>query len=148
MGGLGDSCLPLFGLYFMVFKILQKLPLSGKGFLFQTFYALTLFLFLSVFGGSRTSFLFGFLFSQIYMLLFFYSASLLFQAKKRKLGLALMFIKWLSLFCVLILVSWFFEAKSFLLGLTGLLSFLLSYALEKIKKGKSRKTENFLKRAE
>lgn len=117
----------------MVFKFLQTFPLGIKGLLFQLAYALVLFTLVSFLNWSRTAFLTGFLFSQVYLLFFFYSAFLLFQEGKRKWGLFLMFLKWLLLLLVLITVSWFLEGKSFLLGLTGLLSFSLCYVFENLR---------------
>jgi len=117
----------------MVFKFLQALPLGAKGLLFQLAYALVLFALVSFLNWSQTAFLTGFLFSQIYMFFFFYSAFLLFQEGKRKWGLLLMFLKWVLLLLVLIIVSWFLEGKSFFLGLTGLLSFLLCCVFENLK---------------
>ena len=122
----------------MVFKFLQIFPLGAKGLLFQFGYALVLYALVSFLHWSRAAFLSGFLFSQIYMLFFFYSAFLLFQEGKRKWGLLLMFFKWFLLLLALIAVSWFLDGKSFLLGVSGLLSFLLCYAFESFR-GKSTK---------
>ena len=119
----------------MVFKFLQELPLRIRSFVFQAVYALFLFSLVSFFGFSKTAFITGFLFSQVYMLLFFISAALIFKQKKKKLGMILMFIKWLLLLFVLIFVSWFLEGKSFLIGLSGVLSFLLCYVFENLKTG-------------
>ena len=118
----------------MVFKFLQTFPLGIKSLLFQFVYALILFALVSFLEWSRAAFLAGFLFSQVYMLFFFYSVFFLFQGTKIFLGLFLMFFKWLLLFLVLIAVSWFLESKSFLLGLSGLLSFLLCYVFENLKR--------------
>ena len=134
---MGDNCFSFFSLYFMVFKFLQKFPLSVKSLIFQVIYGLVLFALVSFFGWSRTAFLVGFLFSQIYITLFFYSAFLLFKKKKQKLGMILMFIKWLLLFFILLIVSCCLEGKAFLIGFSALLSFLLCYILENIKKAKS-----------
>lgn len=48
-----------------------------------------------------------------------------------------MFLKWLMLILVLILVSWFLEDLAFLMGLSGLLSFLFLYVFENLKKVKA-----------
>ena len=118
----------------MVFKFLQTFPLGIKGLFFQLIYAIVLFTLVSFLNWSQTAFLIGFFFSQLYMFFFFFSVFLLFQESKRNLGLFLMFLKWLLLLLVLIAVSWFLEGKSFLLGLSGLLSFLLCYVFENLKK--------------
>ena len=123
----------------MVFKILQNFPLGIKGLVFQILYASVLFVLISVLDWSRLAFLTGFLFSQIYMILFFSSVSLLFHKKERKLGLILMFVKWLFLLCVFAFASWFLDGKSFLIGLSGLLSFILSFVLEHLKKSKEQR---------
>ena len=118
----------------MVSKFLQTSPLGIKSLFFQLFFALILFAFVFFLRWNQIAFLTGFLFSQIYMFLFFYSAFLIFQKKRRKLGLILMFLKWFFLLFVLITVSLFLEGRSFLLGLTGLLSFLLCYVFENLKR--------------
>ena len=117
----------------MVFKILQKFPLSLKSLFFQAFFSLFLFALLWFFGLGLKAFWAGFIFSQIYMLLFFYSAYLIFDQKYRRWGVFLLFIKWLFLLFLLFCVSWFLDSKSFLIGLSGTLSFLLCYVLERLK---------------
>lgn len=114
----------------MVFKFLQNFPLGIKSFFFQAFYALFLFGFIRFFNWNQMAFFAGFLFSQIYMLFFFFSSFLLLDKKRQKLGGFLMLVKWLVLFFVLLAVSWFLEAKAFLVGLSGLFSFLFCYVFE------------------
>ena len=121
----------------MVFKFLQTFPLGAKSLFFLlglcgALSALALFL-----GWSQRAFLAGFVFSQIYALFFFYSAVFLFEGKKKTLGLALLFGKWLVLLLALMAVLWIWEGKPFLLGLSGLPAFWLSLAFEKLKKRRS-----------
>ena len=97
----------------MVFKIFQELPLTRVSLFLQlayAFFSLALVFFLEL---SKTAFLAGFVFSYLYMGIFFYSIKLIFIQKKKILGV---------------------DGKSFLLGLVAILVFLLSYALEQMKK--------------
>ena len=121
-----------FGLYFMVFKFLQKFPLSIKSLLFEVLYALILSLFISFFNLSQPAFWMGWLLGHLYVALFFYSAFLLF--KRKKSALFFLGLKWLLLLLVLVSVLIFFEGQSFLIGLSGILSFLLCYVLESVNK--------------
>ena len=122
----------------MVFKILQIFPLKIKGLIFQIFYAGFLFFLASVFNGNKLSLLIGFLFSQVYMLFFFQTASLILDPKRRTRGILFLFIKWILLACMLFYVSRFLEGKSFLIGLTGIFSFLLCYVYEHLNKAKEK----------
>lgn len=133
---MGNNFLPYLCLYFMVFKFLQGFPLGIKSLIFQAVYGLVLLALISIFGLSKTAFLAGFLFSNIYIFLFFYSTSFLLKKDKRRLGMILFFVKWFLLICVLVLVSWFIEGKAFLIGLSGILSFLLLYIFENLRKRK------------
>ncbi len=134
MGGLGNHFLPYRGVCFMVYKFLQTFPLSVKSLAFQLFYGLVLFVLVSFLGLSRLAFLAGFLFAHVYMLMFFYSAILFFKQKRPALGMILMLGKWILLLSVLLFVSWFLDSKAFLIGLSSLLSLLICYVFENMKK--------------
>ena len=118
----------------MVFKILQKSPLGTKSLLFQVAYASFLFIIVSLFGFSWLAFFIGLIFSQIYMLLFYYAVFMFFKQKKQTIGFIFIFIKWLFLLLTLILVSYFLEAKAFLIGFSSMLSFLVCFVFENAKK--------------
>ena len=131
MGGLGDFDHCPCVLYSMVFKVFKKV--SKLSFFLQIAYALLLFVLVLLLRLNKISFLAGFVFSYLYVFLFFYSIKLIFSQKNKTAGLFLMFIKWLLLLLMLFLVAWFLEAKSFLLGLSALLVLLLSYILERVR---------------
>lgn len=120
----------------ILFKALKKIPLpiGAKSFLFQIYFGLLLFALVSFLGWSKISFVAGFLFSYLYMILFFYSAKLLFEHGKRKLGLTLMGVKWILLLLTLLGVGFLLQGKSFLMGLSAAPSFWLFYAFESFKK--------------
>ncbi|MCZ0932228.1 MAG: hypothetical protein OXJ52_03635 [Oligoflexia bacterium] len=114
----------------MVFKALQETSLRPVSLILQTASAFLLFGLVFLFGLNKGSFLIGFVFSYLYIGLFFYSIKLIFVQKRRALGILLLFSKWLLLLFALVLVAWLLDGKSFLLGLSQLLVFLLSYVLE------------------
>ena len=118
----------------MVSKILQKLPVSRKGLLLHLLYVLILLSLLFVLKLDKLSFVIGFVFSYLYAALFFYSIKLIFTQKRKSLGLLLLFSKWLLLLVALILVAWYLDGNSFLLGLSAILAILLSYILDQLKK--------------
>ena len=112
---------------------LKRFPLGIKGFVVQTAYGLLLLGLAFVFQLRFFSLLAGFVFSHVYMFLFFYSLALIFMQQRKKLGLILMFVKWLLLFFVLLVVAVFLDGLSFLIGLSAILPFLMLFILKNIK---------------
>ena len=114
----------------MVYKVFQKISLERNSLFLQVGYAFLLYALVLLFDLNKTSFLVGFVFSYFYMGLFFYSIRLIFSQKRRLAGFLLLFSKWLFLLLALILVAWFLDGKAFLVGLSGVFVFLLSYVLK------------------
>ena len=115
----------------MVFKVLQSFPIGLKSLAFQIGFAGILCFLLFFFKGHLPSFLLGFLFSQIYMAFFFQIGTLLLEPKKRKQGFFLLVVKWVFLVLVLLGVVLFLHGKSFVIGLSGIISFIACYAFER-----------------
>lgn len=110
--------------------ILKSFPLGVKSLWIQIFYGLILFALVIFFQFNWLAFLSGWIFANIYMLIFIYSVFLIFQQKRLKLGSALLGLKWFLLLGTFILASWLWDGKSFLIGLSAILPFLICYILE------------------
>ena len=113
--------------------------MSSFSFVFQALYVFLLCILVFVFELSKLSFFTALVFSYLYVGLFFYSLKLIFVRKRRALAFLLLFGKWIFLLLALILVAWYLDGKSFLLGLSSLFSFLFSYIFEQIKRYKKEK---------
>ena len=118
----------------MLFKFLQEFPLGIKALLFQASYSFLLFLLVLFLDYPKNSFFVALVFAHIYIILFYYFSKFLLKQKKQKLAFALMFIKWLLLVFVLIAVSSALDGKSFLIGLSTMLSFVFCFVFESFKK--------------
>lgn len=112
----------------------KSFPLGINSLVFQICFVFFLFTIVSFLGWSKISFFAGLSFAYIYTVLFFYSIKLMFLHGQRRKGAILLGVKWLLLFLALMTMNLFMDGRSFLIGLSYVISFWFCYVLETFKK--------------